>query len=387
MRWENAVYTGESGNPLIDALPFKINEEMIMGLEELWSASEENRNASVEERIKQLQDMRKTFLYRRKMQRIAWRLDSLIRCAYRSRNPFRDDNPDNINAQGFLFSGVYGIGKRTLMRKLVSLYPDVIFHHEYDGKMFYSMQIPVLYAKMPQDVSVSGLCRQLLGVLREKNGEQGKTVGQGKNGEMGKPGRIGSFNIHYDKGSSVIDVLFGALRELNVGCIVLETLEDSDLTGKDSERIFRLLQGIIREAGVSVCIICGEKLAEAVSNTPGRAMVFSSANDLIYTPYSQDDEWERFIDVLWSEQLVKQPPKKSIELDNVLFEWSRGIAEIVVRILIEVQENALDRGTETWGKKELDIAARTALKTVLSYLGSIDPVLPQDLASVMDGMV
>ena len=116
-------------------------------------------------------------------------------------------------------------------------------------------------------------------------------------------------------------------------------------------------------------------------------MVFSSANDLIYTPYSQDDEWERFIDVLWSEQLVKQPPKKSIELDNVLFEWSRGIAEIVVRILIEVQENALDRGTETWGKKELDIAARTALKTVLSYLGSIDPVLPQDLASVMDGMV
>ncbi|MBR5179604.1 MAG: hypothetical protein IKW90_12510 [Lachnospiraceae bacterium] len=360
---------------------------MIKGLEELWSASEENRSAGVEERIKQLQDMRKTFLYRRKMQRIAWRLDSLIRCAYRSRNPFRDDNPDNINAQGFLFSGVYGIGKRTLMRKLVSLYPDVIFHHEYDGKLFYSMQIPVLYAKMPQDVSVSGLCRQLLGVLREKSGEQGKNVGQGKNGEMGKTGRIGSFNIHYDKGSSVIDILFGVLRELNVGCIVLETLEDSDLTGKDSERVFRLLQGIIREAGVSVCIICGEKLAEAVSNTPGRAMVFSSANDLIYTPYSQDDEWERFIDVLWSEQLVKQPPKKSIELDNVLFEWSRGIAEIVVRILIEVQENALDRGTETWGKKELDIAARTALKTVLSFLGSIDPVLPQDLASVMDGMV
>ena len=116
-------------------------------------------------------------------------------------------------------------------------------------------------------------------------------------------------------------------------------------------------------------------------------MVFSSANDLIYTPYSQDDEWERFVDILWGEQLLRNPPQKSIELDNTLFEWSRGIPEIAVRILIEVQENAFDKGAETWGKQELDIAARTALKTVLSYLGSIDPVLPQDLASVMDGMV
>jgi hypothetical protein len=61
-------------------------------------------------------------------------------------------------ASGFYIIGTSGIGKSTAVESVLSLYPQVIVHSEYNGRPFDQHQLVWIKLDCPHDGSVKGLC-------------------------------------------------------------------------------------------------------------------------------------------------------------------------------------------------------------------------------------
>ena len=183
-----------------------------------------------------------------------------------------------------------------------------------------------------------------------------------------------------------VDAVLSGLRRYHVGCLVLEQLDPSDFSGKERDRIMRLLLGLMQSESVSVMILCSEQRVEERLGNPQRAMPLTSANDLHYLPYSKGEEWDRFMKELWKLQWVQNPAEREIETQDILYRWSGGIAEIVLRGWISVQEKALCEGRESWNSADLNQALRESLQNVQPYLTAVDEVHPQEIEAALDGV-
>lgn len=368
-KWQIAKYQTNSGNPLIDALPLLITGDQLMEMEYTPEVTEEERNLAAEERIQRLQRTREMFLVRPEMKRVGTKLDMLIRQAYLGRNPMNEEQADlGETAQSFLFSGVYGIGKRTLIRHLCDLYPEVICHQCYQGKIFHALQIPILRVCIPMDGGVAALCQKMVDQMVQMTGTdtvEGRGSARKENG---------------------YDTLIRLIQEYHVGCVIVEQMDFTDFSGKDQEKILRFLQGMQRETNVSILIVCSESSADSLFVNSERSMAFTSANDLKYLPYEQGEEWDRFVDTLWGMQWVKNPVEKTVEMMETLYQWSRGITEVVIRAWIAVQEETLSHERERWDIHDMNRACREALRNIQPYLSEIDAIHPQDLESALDGV-
>ena len=75
-----------------------------------------------------------------------------------------------------------------------------------------------------------------------------------------------------------VDAVLSGLRRYHVGCLVLEQLDPSDFSGKERDRIMRLLLGFMQSESVSVMILCSEQRVEEMLGNSQRAMPLTSAN-------------------------------------------------------------------------------------------------------------
>lgn len=76
-------------------------------------------------------------------------------------------------ATGFTILGISGVGKTTAVERILSLYPQVIGHHEYQGRPLTVMQVVWLKLDCPFDGSIKGLCLNFFQVIDDSFGRQG----------------------------------------------------------------------------------------------------------------------------------------------------------------------------------------------------------------------
>ncbi|HEX8371079.1 MAG TPA: hypothetical protein VF604_21225 [Pyrinomonadaceae bacterium] len=150
-----------NGNPLIEALPKILSkEEYIDAVTNYPLFNESDRSLPPEVRLQCVMRMTHYFQPLSKHIDLEQRISRIIRHGYLSRNPlhaqyvmrFREikrlmnsenkEEKQNLlnylsssksDPSGFTLIGISGVGKTTGLRSVLSLYPQVIVHHEYNG--------------------------------------------------------------------------------------------------------------------------------------------------------------------------------------------------------------------------------------------------------------
>src|SRR6266496_5220350 len=165
-------------NPLIEALPPIWSKEQVIEMLQYYPVYQEaHRHWRPELRMHLIRNVLKFFEVLPRCLDLEQILSSMIRLGYEARNPrlhgfYRDIDAriDALLTQKPLFNnlqstalglaviGISGVGKSVTLGHLLTLYPQVIFHHHYRGDDFSHTQLVWLKLECPSDGSTKGLC-------------------------------------------------------------------------------------------------------------------------------------------------------------------------------------------------------------------------------------
>ncbi len=282
------------------------------------------------------------------------RLSALLRQGYVGRNPTTTDylyrlhnnhervlkkdlsaavHPVEVTASGFSLIGCSGIGKTKSVERILHLYPKIIHHQE----PFSLEQVVWLKLECPHKGSVKQLCTSFFHEIDKLLHTRNET-------------RYGSSRLSVD--TMVVHMAEVADRHA-LGLLVIDEIQHL-MRGPGASRddLLNFLVALVNTIGIPVMIIGTPAALPLLQGAFRQARRASGLGSLIWERHADDATWNHFIDRMWCYQWTREPTPLTNDLRRVLYEESQGIVDLVVKLymltqLQAIQLNALtgrDRG-------------------------------------------
>lgn len=363
----NAVYRESfgsyKGNPFIEALPAVLEPrqvaEKIQGVIN-FTTSDTQASASVRAHL--ISQMMGQFFYpiNRHID-LEKKLSIMIREGYVGRNPKdgslntrlqngyerlmsgEDDSfrfpTSTSTARSLAFIGCSGSGKTTTLNKILSTYPQVIYHSELNFT-----QIVYLRVDCPHDGSLKSLCLHFFRAIDQ------------------------ALDSNYEKKYALkrhgIETLLNLMRQISnhhaIGILVIDEIQHLSINKSGgAEKMLNFFVTLVNTVGLPVVMVGTPKarfIFEADLRSARRGAGFGSVfwEQMKQEPDIQLDdgkmrrsEWNQFTDKLWRLQWLK---KADVILANQVrerwYDLSQGILDIAVKIFVLAQLRAIDHGIE-----------------------------------------
>ena len=363
----NAVYRKSfgsyEGNPFIEALPAVLEPrqvaEKIQGAIDFTSY---DTQASASVRAHLISQMMEQFFYpiNRHID-LEKKLSIMIREGYVGRNPkdgslntrlqngyerLMSGEDDSFRfpavtstARSLAFIGCSGSGKTTTLNKILSLYPQVIYHPELNFT-----QIVYLRVDCPHDGSLKSLCLHFFRAIDQ------------------------ALDANYEKKYALkrhgIETLLNLMRQISnhhaIGILVIDEIQHLSINKSGgAEKMLNFFVTLVNTVGLPVVMVGTPKarfIFEADLRSARRGAGFGS---VFWEQMKQEpdiklgdgktmrSEWNQFTDKLWRLQWLK---KSDVILSNQIrerwYDLSQGILDIAVKIFVLAQLRAIDHGIE-----------------------------------------
>lgn len=318
---------------------------------------------------------------------------SMLRFGYVSQNPLDASNwrfryqlaeskkyddvkrENESTASALLATGISGMGKTTMAKSILNLYPRVIRHKKYRGTEINIIQIPWVKISIPKDGLLSGLCHAFF---------------------MAIDGLLGTnfLQQYVGKNISIDTKLLGMERIASnyfVGAIVIDEFQNLNLAKAGGAQIvLSYLRHIIDNVGVPLVIIGTPSVGGLFMHGLQDARRVSESGLIeIMRPEAGSRQWEGFMDVL--QQYIWLPgneAKLSTPLREVLYDLSQGVTDLSVRLLMLAQKLALEEGKNILTVSLIKRASDRHFKLILPAIDALksgDPkkmLLYDDLMSL-----
>lgn len=326
--------------------------------------------------------------------RLEGMISRTIRDGYLARNPvnpayrgalkerlecFKDGrklNPQyEPTASGFSIAGMSGVGKSTGVKRVLSLYPQVILHSHFKGRNFTAVQIVWLKLDCPKDASLTSLCVEFFRVVDDL---------LGTNYTKSYGGR--SRNVH-----ELMLYMAIVAAEHYVGVIVIDEIQDlSTAKSGGATQVLNFFVKLINTIGVPIVIIGTYKAIPIICSEFRLARRGSGQGDLIWDRMSLDEDWQVFVEALWDLQYVKKLCVVSKELSKTLHDVSYGVTDLAIRVFLAAQVRAIETRSETISEDLIRSAYRDDFRLVGRILetlksGNIEPL--HDLDDVLPPVI
>lgn len=356
------------GNPLIEALPDIIDDPIKMATE-LTKYPHYNKNdlnlpgVYRIHMVKNLEDYFKPLSMHYYLEQI---ISRFLRHGYVNRNPyiFKATTPEykwqkyptqysspSVTPQLGIF-GISGIGKTSLIKKILSMYPQIILHTNYNGDKTIRYQITWLHVETPSNCTPKGLCLNLLSKIDE----------------------LFEGSTYYKKGLNkrtyeLPNYIKTVMNIHSVGILVFDELQNlRGIDGKKQEQILNFFVEISNTVNVPIILI-GTLKAIPLFNTEFRnARRICGEEPIIWNRIEQDGEWLAFIRDMFKFQYTKYHVDINDELSDLLYEESQGITDIVVKLFMLAQYRAISSGKEKITKGIISSVAKDCLKPIKPML-------------------
>lgn len=367
-------------NPLIGALPpIPSDEELANELFSLPNFSVEQREWPTSDRLCMVAELSSFLRPLPRHMHLARAFDTLIRSGYARRGirsakhiqtyqrlyeakqqarAFKIDSVRVVDAQlSSALIGIPGSGKTTAIRRILSRYPEVIYHPDYD-----ITQIPYLHIECPHDgISVKGLA---LSILRKLDSL------------VPDANYIGLY-----KASIGAEVLLNhvarALHNHYVGVLVVDEIQNLKNAGKTKKTLMAALVTAANELGDPIVFV-GTNRAEHVLGIDCSSARRSSAAGFpswgaLKTSHdlAMPDEWEDFLAALWIFQWVKNPVPLDAEMSHCMYDLSQGIPDVAIKLFACAQWRGILDGTESFGVETLEAIMANELRRLEPMLDAI----------------
>lgn len=344
-------------NPFIEALPNILSPQEAKGKLRFWpyySPDERNQEPHLKlhyvERVKDLVEPLSDFID------LEQRFSRMIRHGYtsKSRNPmtphyikilntgaeaikkhdlsyFSKYTHDRTTASGFAIIGMSGMGKSTCVNSILLQYPQLIKHSSYKGTKINLNQVVWLKIDCPYDGGIKGLCLKFFDSLD-------KLLSNG--------------GIYLSKfGKLTTEAMIPRIAQLSLlhglGVLVIDEIQNISLAKSGgSQKMLNFFVELVNCIGIPVILIgTGNALAPLTTGF-SNARRSTGEGDKTWYPMSNDDEWENFVQTLWTYQWTQIDSPLTKKIIDVLYEESCGIIDIAIKLFILAQWRAITTGIE-----------------------------------------
>lgn len=358
-----------AGNPFIEALPMEIQpadypERLLVSP----PYSEEDRKGSPAKRLQLLQRISQLHIPTKEDALIMLSLRRCLNWGYVSRNPIGIDDVKKVLIErkfnvdesllryfrsfkapiyGFPILGISGVGKTTSIDNILSLYPQVIEHHEYMGIKFETKQLVWLKVECPGDGTPKGLCHSILSGI-DMTLDEDYTESIVKN--------------RMSKDVLLIKVC-KLLHSLHLGELIIDDIQNLVSAKSDvSAELLSFMVALTNNLKIPVVMIGTPKIIKMLQTEFQMAKRASGEGEVRMSLMKENSrEWDVFLKVLWRYQFTAKPVKLTPSIKKAFFSESVGnpfIAAILYKI---VQDDAIINQTESFKVADIHAVAERKL--------------------------
>ena len=377
MRCENASYHDailpeHRGNPLIEALPPKVNDaELIVKLSNYPERKLKETMLKEIERLEyltRLKELRQPLpLYLDVFRAI----EIAIKEGYSAKNPLSpttmnylhyssDSRPDVEPRTGFFkpkgsgitIIGESGVGKTCMLEQVLNCFPDVIEHRYYRNEVLAIPQVVWIKVDCPDDSSVKGLCHRILEQIDRK------------------------LRVPPTKPAGTIALLLeqieAKMKSSFLGVLVIDEMQNLNLAkAGGADRLLGFLHNLVNNLGIPLLFCANPPFDTLLSKSFKSARRAESSGYFNVELMKNDDEWELFVDELWCLQWTNVETPLNPSLSNRLYSLSVGNMDLAVRIYYAAQKAIIGTPDERITEEVLELGASIALcltKTLIEEL-------------------
>ncbi len=387
-------------NPLIEALPPIWSKEQVIEMLQYYPDYQEaHRHWRPELRMHLIRNVLKFFEVLPRCLDLEQILSSMIRLGYEARNPslhgfYRDIDAriDALLTQKPLFNnlqstalglaviGISGVGKSVTLGHLLTLYPQVIFHHHYQGEDFSHTQLVWLKLECPSDGSTKGLCLNFFQALDDLFGTN----------------YVANYANH---GRATVNEMKKNMARLaslhSIGVLVIDEIQHLSVAKSGgSEQMLSFFVELINKIGIPIILVGTYKARAMLSSEFRMARRGAGLGDFIWDCMRRDDTWKLFLESLWRYQYTQKDCPLTPRLSNTLYDVTQGITDLAVKVYMLAQARAINSGEESISGSIIRSVARDSLQMVRPILDAlrsgdilelykVDDVLPVDFDTLL----
>jgi len=337
------------GNPLIEALPPTMTDEMLIeALTLMPDFDPAQRQWSTSDRFMMLKSLQNFMVPMQNHVELSQALDSMMRAGYVGRAP-RTPGHSKISQSiyemqlaGMGFSqtassrtpqistsliGISGMGKTTTVNRWCAHLPKVIYHEEFN-----LYQIPYLHVEMPSDgSSIKGLAHGILQKIDEL-----------------LPG-ADYYSQYALKGKAGVDTIMRSVARLMnlhlVGLLICDEVQNLANATKGGQKVMTELVSASNTLNVPILFI-GTNKASKVLGIDFRQSRRSSGHGI--SPWDRlhpgtagyESEWDAFLDILWQFQWIRNPTPLDPLLSKRMYDCSQGVIDLAIKLFASAQARA-----------------------------------------------
>lgn len=337
-------------NPFIQALPYiKSKEEIIKLLNSKIKFTKKEADLDSNIRIHILQKIYKVFQPLPIHLRVWNMIDTLLRQGYVSRNPYNPEYIRHINKTGNniinknytfevkssftatascgLIIGFSGMGKTTIVNKVLENIPQVIAHNNYNGQTFNNIQVTWIKLEAPHNSSLKALTLQFFMKVDEILGTNNMR-------------RYAVKNLSVD---AMLPLLGQLANNIGLGLLVIDELQHLN---KNSSQVMNYFVTLMNTFGVPILLIGTPACYDMLQQEMRIARRVTGSGEIIWNNMKNDDEFKLFLKGIWRYQYLKKYTKLNDEIINIIYLKTQGISDLVVKLFVKVQQVCIETGKE-----------------------------------------
>jgi hypothetical protein len=285
-----------SNNPCILALPFiNTRKQALTAMQRFLQYQGEPRKLPRHLRTHMVMDLLHFFQPLPIHLKLEGMISRMIRDGYLARNPVDPAYRGNLRerltcfkeaqslgsrfeptASGFSIVGMSGVGKSTGMKRVLSLYPQIILHNHFKDRNFTVVQIVWLRLECPKDGSITSLCTDFFKSVDDLLGTNYSSI-------YGKKGR----NIQ-----ELMLYMAIVAAEHYLGTIVIDEIQDLSVPKSGgATQLLNFFVRLVNTIGLPIVLIGTYKAIPVMSSEFRLARRSSGQGDLIWDRMSFDEDW------------------------------------------------------------------------------------------------
>jgi len=394
---EQIIYDYKN-NPLTEALPNIITQEDTIDLLANYPYfNEEERKLDKNYRCHLVQRIFQYFQPLNIHLDLYNRFSLVIRQGYISRNPVNAEYASMFNqgyeailksnvdfnnnikfrssASGFTIVGISGMGKTTTVNRILSTIPQLILHSKYKEKNLCMYQITWVKLECPFDGSIKALCLDFFARIDS-------IIGTKYFNKYGS-GRLST--------NTMIPIMAQICRNVNLGMLIIDEIQNlSSAKSGGAENMLNYFLTLVNSVGLPVILIGTPSAIEIIQSQFRLARRNSAMGALCWERLEKDSSWDLLIEGMWEYQWTKIYTTLTEELNQVLYEESQGIIDIVLKLYAMAQVKAISSSkSEGITVNLIKKIAKENLKLVRPMLdalktGSINKIAKYQDISIVD---
>lgn len=228
---------------------------------------------------------------------------------------------------GFGIIGDSGVGKTSAVEAILSLYPQVILHEQYQDKPFNFTQLVWLMLECPYDGSIKSLCLHFFELVDDLL-------------------NTNYYRVFARNGQASVEQMRPKIARVaglhGIGVLVIDEIQQlSQAKSGGAAKMLNFFVGLVNVLGLPVVLVGTNEALSILGGTFRNARRLSGQGDFHWKRMANDGMWRYFVESLWGYQYTRTPTPLTQELLDALYFETQGVIDLAVKVYMLAQIRAI----------------------------------------------